>query len=28
MTPLSAGKESQVVYKRIADNTSHPWSLN
>jgi hypothetical protein len=24
MTPLSAGKESQVVYKRIADNTSHP----
>jgi hypothetical protein len=24
MTPLSAGKESQVVYKRIEDNTSRP----
>ena len=24
MTPLSAGKESQVVYKRINENTSHP----
>jgi len=24
MTPLSAGKESQVVYKRIDESTSHP----
>ena len=24
MTPLSAGNESQAVYKRINENTSHP----
>lgn len=24
MTPLLAGKESQVLYKRIDENTSHP----